>query len=66
MLSYYSALETKDINYAPTEPVLQVFTIKIALDKPIETHRELEFVLTFKPDKTISIILDDIGVTNTI
>jgi hypothetical protein len=66
LLSDYSGLETGEITYAPTEPVLQDFTVVIDLDKPINAESELEFVLIFKPEETISIILDDIGISNTI
>jgi len=66
LLSDYSALETRKVTYAPTEPVLQNFTVVIDLDKPINTESELEFVLIFKPKETTSIILDDIGISNTL
>ncbi|WP_252097557.1 hypothetical protein [Pseudoalteromonas sp. NBT06-2] len=64
LVSDFSELEKGDLRYAPTEPVLQTVTIPLELNKPISKESELEIVLIFEPKKAISIIVDDIGITN--
>ena len=66
LISDFSELEKGDMKYAPTEPVLQTFTLPIELNKPISAESELELVLIFAPKRDVSIIVDDIGITSSI
>ncbi|MEI5639117.1 MULTISPECIES: hypothetical protein [unclassified Pseudoalteromonas] len=66
LISDFSELEKDGVRYAPTEPVLQTFTLPIELNKPVSAESELELVLIFEPKQDVSIILDDIGITSAI
>ncbi|RXF06413.1 hypothetical protein D9981_01410 [Pseudoalteromonas phenolica O-BC30] len=59
-------MEKGGVRYAPTEPVLQTFTLPIELNKPISAESELELVFIFAPTRDVTIILDDIGITSAI
>jgi hypothetical protein len=66
LISDFSELENDDIKYSPTEPLMQTFTLPIDLNKPISAESELELVLIFAPNRDVSFIVDDIGITNSI
>lgn len=66
LISDFSELEKGGVRYAPTEPVLQTFTLPIELNKPISAESELELVFIFAPTRDVTIILDDIGITSAI
>ena len=66
--SDFSELEKGGVKYAPTEPVLQTFTLPIELNAVADLDKadkdsELELVFVFKPKAERVILLDDIAVT---
>ena len=64
LVSDFSELEKGGVKYAPTEPVLQTFTLPIEFSTATNIDNELELVFVFNPKVETIIILDDIGVTN--
>lgn len=63
LVSDYSELEDDDAMYPPTEPVLQTFSIPILSVNHLEMSKDLKLVLRFSPNKDISIMLDDFGIS---